>query len=55
MNAKHLYGSKVVLSCKSSLWQQLIFAIKNRGTLPLKILSSVEAPYAIILWMKNYV
>lgn len=45
MNAKHLYCSEVVLSCKSLLWQQLIFAIKNRGILPLKVLSSVETPY----------
>lgn len=45
MNAKHSYCSEVVLSCKSLLWQQLISAIKNRGILPLKVLSSVETPY----------
>lgn len=30
-------------------------AIKNRGTLPLRILSSVETSCEMILWVKTYI
>lgn len=51
MNTKHVYCLEAVLCCKSPLWQQLIFATKNRATLPLKSLSSVETLYEMILWI----